>query len=165
MLRAALGTLGAGSRAFSYLLGLAMLGLAAAVYGLNLPVEGVIGRALDLFGLTFIALLGALVLTTLFALAKARSSERPGYWLTLGAHSASFVATLALTYTLLGISLGIGDLSGRELNPETIQGVIGELTAHFSRAFMTTVLGLPIAALLRAVVALAVAERTVNEGT
>jgi len=59
--------------------------------------------------------------------------------------------TLALTYTLLGISLGIGTLAGQELTPETVRGVIQDLTANFSRAFLTTVIGLPVSAALRAV--------------
>jgi hypothetical protein len=71
-------------------------------------------------------------------------------WLTTGVQAANGVATLALTYTLLGISLGIGGLAGKELTPETIQGIIQGLTGNFSMAFMTTVIGLPASALLRA---------------
>jgi hypothetical protein len=62
------------------------------------------------------------------------------------------VTTLALTFTLLGISLGIGTLAGQELTPETIQPVIRKMTANFSLAFMTTVVGLPISALLRSLI-------------
>ena len=57
---------------------------------------------------------------------------------------------LALTYTLFGISLGIGSLAGQGLTPETVESVIRNLTASFSLAFMTTVIGLPLSALLRA---------------
>ena len=64
--------------------------------------------------------------------------------------SANGVTTLALTYTLLGISLGIGSLAGQTLTPDTVQAVIRDLTANFSLAFMTTVVGLPASALLRA---------------
>ena len=70
-------------------------------------------------------------------------------WLVAGIQAANGVATLALTYTLLGISLGIGSLAGQELTPDTIQGVIKVLTENFSLAFMTTVVGLPTSALLR----------------
>ena len=63
-------------------------------------------------------------------------------------HSCSG-SSLALTCTLLGISLGIGSLSGHELNPTTIPQVIKGLTEHFAMAFMTTVIGLPVSAALR----------------
>ena len=49
----------------------------------------------------------------------------------------------------LGISLGIGSLAGQDLTPDTIQSVIRTMTANFSLAFMTTVIGLPVSALLR----------------
>ena len=70
-------------------------------------------------------------------------------WFETGVQSANAIATLALTYTLLGISLGIGGLAGQELNPTTIPSIIKNLTEHFSMAFMTTVIGLPVAAVLR----------------
>jgi hypothetical protein len=69
------------------------------------------------------------------------------------------VSTVALTYTLLGISLGIGSLAGRPLDPTTIQPIITELTRYFSLAFMTTVVGLPTAAALRALVLITDARR------
>ena len=73
-------------------------------------------------------------------------------WLEAAVHLAGGVATIALTYTLLGISLGIGTLAGQEVNAETVQSIIGALTSHFSLAFMTTVIGLPVSAALRAVI-------------
>jgi flagellar motor component MotA len=45
-------------------------------------------------------------------------------------------------------------LSDTNLTPETVNDVIAKLTQHFATAFMTTVLGLPTAALLRAWVSL-----------
>lgn len=63
------------------------------------------------------------------------------------------ITTLALTYTLFGISLGIGTLSEATLTPDTIHEVIRALTANFSLAFMTTVVGLPVSALLRSLLA------------
>ena len=69
----------------------------------------------------------------------------------LPALAAHGVATLALTYTLFGISLGIGTLAGQGLTPETVQTVIRDLTASFSLAFMTTVVGLPLSAALRTI--------------
>jgi hypothetical protein len=75
--------------------------------------------------------------------------EAADFWLITGVQLAGGVATLALTYTLFGISLGIGSLAGQGLTPETVQGVIRDLTASFSLAFMTTVVGLPLSAVLR----------------
>lgn len=66
--------------------------------------------------------------------------------------SANGVTTLALTFTLLGISLGIGSLAGQELNPDTVPVIIREMTANFSLAFMTTVVGLPVSAVLRSLI-------------
>ena len=78
----------------------------------------------------------------------------------LGLQTASGMATLALTFTLLGISLGIGSLTGAALTPENVQEVVADLTAHFSLAFMTTVVGLPSAALLRAAIVLCAVRET-----
>jgi hypothetical protein len=71
-----------------------------------------------------------------------------------GMQAANGISTLALTFTLLGISLGIGTLSEQPLTPESVNGIIGELTKQFSMAFMTTVVGLPSSAILRAWVSL-----------
>ena len=40
-------------------------------------------------------------------------------------------------------------LAGKELTPDTVQVVIRGLTENFSLAFMTTVVGLPVSAVLR----------------
>ena len=70
-------------------------------------------------------------------------------WLEAGLQAANGVTTLALTYTLLGISLGVGSMAENELSPDTIQTVVRNLTAQFSMAFLTTVVGLPLSAVLR----------------
>ena len=75
-------------------------------------------------------------------------------------HAAQGVATLALTFTLLGISLGIGSLADNQLTPDTIQSVISQLTNRFSMAFMTTVIGLPVSAVLRTGLAVTYARRS-----
>ena len=101
-----------------------------------------------------------IVLMALGAYATVQIIEDPGSGFAheLGRQTASVVQTLALTFTLLGISLGIGSLTGEALTPDNVQEVIADLTAHFSLAFMTTVVGLPSAALLRAAVELAAAR-------
>ena len=52
----------------------------------------------------------------------------------------------------------IGSLAGQSLTPETIQEVIRVLTENFSMAFMTTIIGLPTSAVLRAMLLIAGAK-------
>ena len=82
-----------------------------------------------------------------------------GFWTEAGLQAANGIATLALTYTLLGISLGIGTLAEQELTPETVRHVIRGLTSQFSLAFMTTVVGLPTAAILRTLLVVTHAQK------
>jgi hypothetical protein len=143
-----------GSQAASYLLGGLVLATALAVTLLSQDVSAITGWALDVLGAGFLALLAALIFATLFSLVRmngagASQVERE-YWYAIGMQAANGVTTLALTFTLLGISLGIGSLAGQNLTPETVQAVIRDLTANFSLAFMTTVVGLPVSAALRA---------------
>ncbi len=103
-------------------------------------------------GWTFVSLLAALIFIALFSwvrLIREGTTPATEVWFEAGVQAANGVTTLALTFTLLGISLGIGSLAGQELNPDTIQAVIRKMTANFSLAFMTTVIGLPVSALLR----------------
>ena len=120
-----------------------------------MDVGGVVDWAERIFGVVFIVMFAGMVYTALLAIVQVRNiSPYPsGYrsWFETGIQSANGIATLALTYTLLGISLGIGSLATQTLSPETIQDVIRGLTAHFSMAFMSTVVGLPVSAALRAV--------------
>jgi len=113
----------------------------------------------DVLGTPFLLLLGVLIFASLLCLVKLyettsiinhefRDSQRTK-WFQAGQQSCNGIATLALTFTLLGISLGIGQLSDGGLTPENINAVIAELTSHFSLAFMTSVIGLPLSALLR----------------
>ncbi len=146
--------LDSGSRSLSVVLGLAILALAGGAVATSLPPGEIAVRALALFGITFLALLGSLVLLAAFAWARMshwRQARRlREYWRDVGLHAASGMATLALTFTLLGIALGVGTLAEQDLTPETIQGVIRELTQHFSLALYSTVVGLPLSAASRA---------------
>lgn len=143
-----------GSQAASYLLGGLVLATAIAVTLLSQDVSAITGWALDVLGAGFLTLLAGLIFTTLFSLVRMNAAGIAGddraYWFAVGMQAANGVTTLALTFTLLGISLGIGSLAGQELTPDTVQGVIRDLTANFSLAFMTTVVGLPVSAVLRA---------------
>jgi hypothetical protein len=142
-----------GSRALSFLIGAVVIGVAATSMMTSFDPSGAATWAYDLFGAVFLALYAALVFLAIFCWVRiqlAATAAVRAVWLDAGFHAANGVVTLALTFTLLGVSLGIGSLTGRDLAPDTIQPIIQEMTKHFSVAFMTTVIGLPTAAVLRA---------------
>ncbi|MCW8914771.1 MAG: hypothetical protein OQK24_02835 [Magnetovibrio sp.] len=145
-----------GSRSLSYVLGAGVIGLAIAVGATSMGPDAIARWTLEVFGITFITLFSALIFATVYCWARLGDGQLTArtrtVWLEGGLHAANGVSTLALTYTLLGISLGIGTLSDQELTPSTVQHVISQLTDHFSLAFMTTVVGLPTSAALRALI-------------
>jgi len=144
-----------GSRALSYLLGALCIGLAGAVFATSMAPTAIAQWTLEVFGISFVVLFSTLVFISLFAWVRmGQLPQARDFWLEVGLHGANGVSTLALTFTLLGISLGIGTLAEQELTPETVQSIIGDLTKHFSLAFLTTVVGLPSAAILRAVLSI-----------
>jgi len=153
-MRALLNATGTGSKALSYVLGTAAIGLAIAVMSTSMDVSGVIDRTSRIFGGLFLIMLVGLVYVAAISWVKITNSRFSQLgvqtWFEAGIQASNGVATLALTYTLLGISMGIGGLADQTLSPATIQEVIRGLTQHFSMAFMTTVIGLPISAILRA---------------
>ena len=150
-----------GLKTLSLMLGVVVIGLAASVILSGNTSANILGWALNVLGLPFILLLGSLVFASLLALVKLyettsiqNAAERDSIrlkWLQAGQQSCNGIATLALTFTLLGISLGIGQLSDGGLTPENINEVIANLTSQFSLAFMTSVIGLPLSAALRTV--------------
>jgi len=158
---------GAGNRSLSVLLGLVMLAFAASVVLSGNSPAGLAEWILETFGITFLLFLSAMVLTVIFCWIRmvetAVDPRARRVWYLGAQHAANGAATIALTYTLLGISLGIGTLSGQELNQDTVQGVISGLTGHFSLAFMTTVVGLPTSAVLRAIVSVTEAKLEASE--
>jgi len=153
-MRAVLSIAETSSRSLSFFLGAVVLGLAVAVGATSLDVPSIAQWALQVFGITFIVLLASLVFATFFSWVRYSQDRREGkgghVWMESGLHAANGVSTLALTYTLLGISLGIGTLADQQLNPETVQTIISGLTQHFSLAFLTSVIGLPLSGALRA---------------
>lgn len=155
--------LGAGSQAASYMLGAVAVMLAVAVIATSASAGDITGWMKEVLGLTFVTLLGAMVFIVLFCWARlhanAGDSGNPRVWFEAGIQAANGITTLALTFTLLGISLGIASLAEHELNPETVRDVIRDMTANFSLAFMTTVVGLPVSAVLRSLLLISVARR------
>ena len=147
-----------GSRSLSYLLGAVVTVLVVSVLGSQMSVADLLEWAQRIFGTTFLILLMGLTYTALYCLQKMHKEPGEAVWFEGGMQAAAGITTLALTYTLMGISLGIGSLAEQTLTPETVQVIIKELTAKFSLAFMTTVIGLPIAAILRTLLVLAQAR-------
>ncbi|RED53549.1 hypothetical protein [Aestuariispira insulae] len=146
-------TLGNASRTLSYLLGGVVVTLAIAAMTTSLSIQDIAQWMGQVLGPTFVTLLTIMVAGTLFCWVNIlRRTGETAVWLEAGMHAANGITTLALTFTLLGISLGIGTLADQTLTPETVQEVIRGLTAQFSLAFLTTVIGLPLAALLRALI-------------
>jgi hypothetical protein len=150
-MRAVLLALDTGSRAAALTLGAVVIGLAAIVMSTTWSVADVGAWAHRVFGATFIALMAGLVFTTVFCWVKLIKSHGNSMWMEAGLQAANGITTLALTYTLLGISLGVGGLAAQELTPETVRVVIRGLTQNFSLAFLTTVVGLPLSAVLRTI--------------
>ena len=146
-------------QALSLMLGGVVIGLASFVMFTGQSSAMAVEWAFEVLGLPFLLLLASLVFAGLLCLVKLlttraipdsnkRDAQRTK-WLQAGLQSCNGIATLALTFTLLGISLGIGRLSDGGLSPENINSVIADLTAHFSLAFMTSVIGLPLSAAMR----------------
>jgi hypothetical protein len=133
--------------------------LAAAALATQKNPSDLAALAGRIFGPGFIFCYALLLLAGLVCWRKKAGHPGQLFWSRAALEAASGIATLALTFTLLGISLGIGGLGEQRLSPETVHDIIGVLTAQFSMAFMTTVVGLPTAAALRALVVLTDARR------
>nr|WP_136249653.1 hypothetical protein [Ningiella ruwaisensis] len=131
-------------------LGISIIILALASFVTQLTLPELIAHAQRLFGVGFIVIYLALLTCFAFAIFKLHHQDSTTLWTETGLQAANGISTLALTFTLLGISLGIGSLSEQTLTPESVHSIIQSLTKQFSMAFMTTVVGLPTAFICRA---------------
>ena len=154
----AAGGLGSMMKALSLFLGLIVIIISLTSLTTGMAPAQILGWGLEMLGSIFLLLLSALVITAMFCSVRLidsayhRSSELERQrWLQAGLQTCNGIATLALTFTLLGISLGIGQLSNSSLTPDSIDMVIASLTDDFSMAFLTSVIGLPLSAILRTV--------------
>jgi len=157
-----------GSQAASYVLGGVVLTGAVAAIAVSGDASVVAGWAFDVLGIGFLSLLGGLIFISALSFVRMTAADCSDadavFWLEVGVQAANGVTTLALTFTLLGISLGIGGLADQALTPETVQPIIRDLTADFSLAFMTTVVGLPVSAGLRAALLIS-HEKRIRDGS
>lgn len=138
------------TRLAGWLIGSLVITLAIVSYSTNMPLIDMFVWAQKVFGYGFALLFSLLFIAGAMACQRIDQSERGLYWHEVGQQAGNGIAALALTFTLLGISLGIGSLSEQSLSPDNIQDIIANLTKQFSTAFMTTVVGLPAATLIRA---------------
>jgi len=152
--------IGHAGRALSILLGVSVIALALSSYGTAAPPADVLDWMWRTLGAAYIGLLLLLAGAAVFCwVSMMGGNRRRELWLQAGLQAAGAIATVSLTFTLLGISLGIGSLAEAELTPDTVQGVIADLTDKFSLAFFTTVLGLPVSVALRALLLITHAAR------
>ena len=104
-------------------------------------------------GYTFLSIVLFLTLFSIVCILNICNTKQgeKKFWFETGCQLSNLISTIALTYTLLGISLGIGELSSSNLNVETINQTISQLTKQFSMAFMTSVIGLPLSGIFRSI--------------
>jgi hypothetical protein len=125
----------------------------------NMQVGDIVAWMAKYFGITFSVLFASLLLVSVYAIIKVSQRQSATFWAQVAAQAANGISTLALTFTLLGISLGIGALADQSLTPENVDTIISVLTAQFSMAFMTTVVGLPASTAVRAWLAILMAKQ------
>ena len=139
------------SQAISVFLGCILISLVFFVYLTeNEPFE-VFNMATSILGSTFILLISLLTFFSIICITNVITLKlyEKKLWFETGIQLSNLISTIALTYTLLGISLGIGELSSSKLDVDTINETISKLTEQFSMAFMTSVVGLPLSGVLR----------------
>lgn len=142
------------SNAIGIFFGTGIILLAVASYLTQMPVLDLVTWLQNVFSWSFVIIFSGLFSLAVVAGASIKAGKNNDFLYDAGLQAANGISTLALTFTLLGISLGIGTLSEQPLTPSSVNGIIGELTKQFSMAFMTTVVGLPSSAILRAWVSL-----------
>ena len=141
------------SQAISIFLGCILISLVFFVYLTeNEPFE-VFNMATSILGSTFILLISLLTFFSIICITNVITLNfyEKKLWFETGIQLSNLISTIALTYTLLGISLGIGELSSSKLDVDTINETISKLTEQFSMAFMTSVVGLPLSGVLRSI--------------
>lgn len=136
------------------LIGVTIIALAVISYFTDLPLSALFSWVERFFSSVFIVIYSFLVGLGIYAVSQLTHEKYADYWQEVGQQAGNAIATLALTFTLLGISLGIGTLAEQPLTPDNVQIMVSGLTKQFSMAFMTTVIGLPTATIIRALISI-----------
>ncbi len=163
--RSGLKTVNGLAQAASYFRGLVVIAMAVATLATGMNATTIAAWVWDTYGGVFLALYTALVLGCLFCWVKLREGRDPVLWGEAALQAADAIAILALTFTLIGVSFGVGTLAKQDLTPATVQGLIRGLTEYFSLAFLATVLGLPTATALRALIVVTRSRQGQSENT
>ena len=141
------------SQALSILLGSSVLIILLYILITDNDPSLIVDWALSVLGTNFILIILFLTTSSVICILNIHNVNPINriFWFETGLQFSNLISTIALTYTLLGISLGIGELSSSKLDVETINITISKLTEQFSMAFMTSVIGLPLSGVLRSV--------------
>jgi hypothetical protein len=143
-------------RVLAIFAGLLVILLALILFIFGIAPLSLFTIARETLSMLFIGLSAGLLLITMMAIVKMRDPGlgrgRKAAWFQIGLHAANGIATVALTFTLFGISAGINQLAGGKLDINSINAVVTSLTSQFSMAFLTSVIGLPLSAFMRVVV-------------
>lgn len=141
------------SQALSIVLGSSVVFLLLYVLITDNDPSIIIDWSLSVLGINFILIISILTITSIICMLKIYNcnDHKRKFWFETGLQLSGLISIIALTYTLLGISLGIGELSSSKLDVDTINLTISKLTDQFSMAFMTSVIGLPLSGILRSV--------------
>ena len=141
------------SQAVSFFLGSILISLVFIVYLTENKPSEIFNMANSILGSTFIILISLLTFFSVICITNVITLKlyEKKFWFETGLQSSNLISTIALTYTLLGISLGIGELAISKLDIGSINETIGKLTNKFSMAFLTSVIGLPLSSLLRSI--------------
>ena len=131
------------------LAGYLTLGLALAVYLFDLKLVEMLAMVDQLFGSLFVTAYLALAAGSYYCFCQLAAKDGE-LWLEAGLQCATGIATLALTFTLLGISLGVHTIAAGGVTAEQIVSQLPAMTERFAMAFATTIVGLPTANLIRA---------------
>ena len=144
------------ARVLAIFAGLIVILLALILFIFGVAPVSLFVIARETLSMLFIGLSAGLLLITMMAIVKMRDPGlgrgRKAAWFQIGLHAANGIATVALTFTLFGISAGINQLAGGKLDINSINAVVTSLTSQFSMAFLTSVIGLPLSAFMRVVV-------------
>jgi len=101
-----------GVRALYWIVGSLIIAVAAVSLVTQMSVMEIMSLVNRHFGVTFITFYTALVVIGLFAVRQLWQRQSTyGYWHELCLQTANGISTLALTFTLFGISMGISSLS------------------------------------------------------
>ncbi len=152
-----------GMSLLSLLVGIIIIMLASVSFLTEMQLPDIMRWIDQHFGKTFSVLYFSLLICSGYAVTMVYRQNKTHYFFQIGIQAANAISTLALTFTLLGISLGIGTLAEQSLTPENVNELISVLTKQFSMAFMTTVIGLPSALVVRATLAILISKQQLTE--